>query len=182
VFPRKISVFAMRSSDVRNLCQELDGLEIPIWVDGGWAVDALLGEQSRPHNDLDIVIEEKDLSRLYQYLRGKGYIDVPRDDTCAWNFVLGDDQGRQIDIHVVSFDAVGNGTYGPVENGVTYPAGSLTGRGIIDGYAVNCTSPNQLVKFHTGYKLREKDFKDVLALCDRFGIERPKEYQRPSPG
>ena len=101
-------------------------------------MDALLGEQSRPHNDLDIVIEEKDLSRLYQYLRGKGYIDVPRDDTCAWNFVLGDDQVRQIDIHVVSFfDAVGNGIYGPVENGVTYPAGSLTGRGIIDGYAVN---------------------------------------------
>jgi lincosamide nucleotidyltransferase A/C/D/E len=77
MFPRKISVFAMRSSDVRNLCQELDGLEIPIWVDGGWAVDALLGEQSRPHNDLYIVIEEKDLSRLYQYLRGKGYTMCP---------------------------------------------------------------------------------------------------------
>ena len=97
--------------------------------------------------------------------------------------VLGDDQGRQIDIHVVGFfDAAGNGIYGPIENGETYPAGSLSGRGTIDGYAVNCVTPEQLVKFHTGYNLREKDFNDVLALCERFGIERPKEYQCTSPG
>jgi lincosamide nucleotidyltransferase A/C/D/E len=168
----------MRSSEVRNLCEELDRLEIPIWVDGGWAVDALLGKQTRPHDDLDIVIEHRHLSRLCQHLRDNGYTDVPRDDTRAWNFVLGDNEGRQIDIHVISFfDEAGNGIYGPIENGETYPAGSLTGKGIVDGYTVNCISPDQLVKFHTGYKPREKDYKDVFALCERFDIERPIEYQ-----
>jgi lincosamide nucleotidyltransferase A/C/D/E len=168
----------MRSLDVRNLCQELDRLKIPVWVDGGWAVDALLGKQTRPHDDLDIVIEQKHLSRLCQYLRTNGYTDVPRDDTCAWNFVLGDNQGRQIDIHVISFlDDAGNGIYGPIENGVTFPAGSLTWKGTIEGYAVNCISPEQLVKFHTGYKLDRNDFLDVRAICGKFDMEMPEEHK-----
>ena len=33
-----------------------------------------------------------------------------------------------------------------------------------------------MVKFHTGYKLRETDFKDVSALCARFGTDYPEEY------
>jgi lincosamide nucleotidyltransferase A/C/D/E len=112
----------MQSSDVRDLCRELDDLGIPIWLDGGWAVDALLGEQTRPHDDLDIVIEQQHLSRLCEHLRGKGYADVPRDDTSPWNFVLGDEQGRQVDIHVISFfDETGNGIYGPVEDRVRMP-------------------------------------------------------------
>ena len=172
----------MKSSDVWKLLQELDKVGIPVWVDGGWAVDALLGKQSRPHDDLDIVVEGTNLSRLCKHLRDQGYDDIMRDDTSEWNFLLGDDRGRQIDIHVISFfDAAGHGIYGPIEKGVTYPAGSLTGKGEIDGYSVNCISPDQLVKFHTGYKLREKDFKDVLALCKPFNIVLPIEYCCPAP-
>jgi hypothetical protein len=97
-------------------------------------------------------------------VRGKGYADVARDDASPWNFVLGDDQGCQIDIHVISFfDEAGNGIYGPVENEVSFPAGSLTGQGQIDGFAVNCIAPEHLVKFHTGYELREK----TLRTCRR---------------
>jgi lincosamide nucleotidyltransferase A/C/D/E len=168
----------MRSPDVRNLCQQLDSLGIPVWVDGGWAVDALLGKQTRPHDDLDIVVEQQHLPRLCEHLTRKGYADVARDDTSPWNFVLGDDQGRRIDIHVISFfDDAGNGIYGPVENGVSFPIGSLTGKGMVDGYAVNCIAPEHLVKFHTGYELDKNDFLDVRALCEKFDIEMPDEYK-----
>ena len=33
-----------------------------------------------------------------------------------------------------------------------------------------------MVKFHSGYELKEKDFKDVSALCKKFGIELPEEF------
>jgi hypothetical protein len=33
------------------------------------------------------------------------------------------------------------------KTGESYPAGSLTGKGTIDGYNINCLSPEQLVKF-----------------------------------
>ena len=75
------------------------------------------------------------------------------------------------------FDDAGDGIYGPVEAGMTYPVGSLSGKGTIDGYAVNCVAPQQLVKFHLGYKLHRNDFLDVRALCEKFNIEMPDEQK-----
>jgi lincosamide nucleotidyltransferase A/C/D/E len=139
-------------------------------------VDALLGEQTRPHADVDIVVQHKDVPKLREFLEQRGYADVPRDDTSPWNFVLGDRHGRLVDVHAITLDAVGNGFYGPVERGAMYPAASLTGSGVLAGHAVKCISAEYMVRFHTGYKLRETDFQDVAALCARFGIDYPEEY------
>jgi len=166
----------MKSTDVIGLYRELNNLGIKIWLDGGWAVDALLGEQTRTHDDVDIVIQEKDVPKLRELLEAQGYRDVPREDPRTWNFVLGDNHGRLVDVHVIAFDAEGNGIYGPVERGEVYPAASLTGIGIISAITVNCIAPEYLVKWHSGYTLREKDLKDVSALCARFDLELPKEY------
>ena len=57
-----------------------------------------------------------------------------------------------------------------------YPTGSLTGTGTIDGHPVRCVSPEGMVKLHSGYELKEKDFRDVSALCEKLGIELPQEY------
>ena len=91
-------------------------------------------------------------------------------------FVLADDEGHEIDVHVVVLDDKGNGIYGPAENGEMYPAEGLTGSGTIDGQVVKCISPEVMVKFHSGYELKDKDFQDVRAICDKFGIELPEEY------
>ncbi|MDA1348786.1 MAG: aminoglycoside nucleotidyltransferase [Chloroflexi bacterium] len=166
----------MTAEDVLDLYSSFESLGIRIWVDGGWGIDALLGEQTRPHADLDIAIQQKDLPALRELLAGRGYEDVERDDTSPWNFVLGDGNGHEVDVHAIVFDADGNGLYGPVEKGVMYPAASLTGTGTIDGRTVKCIAAEYMVKFHTGYELHDTDFADVTALCERFGIEYPKEY------
>lgn len=106
-------------------------------------------------------------------LVARGFKDVPRDDTRDCNFVLGDDQGREIDIHSYTFDTEGNNVFG-----VKYPLDSLTGSGMIDGYPVKCISPEWMVKFHTGYELDENDYHDVRALCEHFNIPMPKEYDK----
>jgi hypothetical protein len=49
------------------------------------------------------------------------------------------------------------GIYGPPENGVTYPAGSLTGTGRLAGRSVRCISPEGLVAFHTGDEVDAQD-------------------------
>ncbi len=158
------------------LYTQLENIGIEIWIDGGWGVDALLGEQTRAHDDVDIVILQKNMQTLHELLERQVYRDVPRDDTSPWNFVLGDDRGRLVDVHVIALDAQGNGIYGPAERGEMYPAASLMGAGTLAGQAVRCISPEYLVKFHSGYKLRDKDFRDVAALCARFGIDLPEEY------
>lgn len=168
----------MTGEEVIRLYNELTRLGIKIWIDGGWGVDALLGKQTRSHEDIDIVIQQKDVPKVRKLLEKQGFKDVPRPDTSPWNFVLGDAEGHLVDVHAVVFDEKGNGLYGPVEKGVMYPAQSLTGNGVILGTSVMCTSAEFMVKFHAGYTLDGNDFQDVSALCEKFGIELPEEYQR----
>jgi len=162
----------MTANDVAEIIQLFEQNHIDFYVDGGWGVDALLGEQTRPHSDLDIAVQHKDVAQIRALLEARGYKDVPRDDTWECNFVLGDEQGRQIDIHSYTFDAAGNNVYG-----VAYPFDSLTGTGWVNGHLVKCISPEWMVKFHTGYELDENDYRDVKALCQRFEIKMPVEYE-----
>jgi len=166
----------MTAADVISLYTELENLKIPVWVDGGWGVDALLGEQTRPHQDLDIAVQQRDIPQLRALLEVKGYKEIKLQDARPWNFVLGDESGREIDVHVIVLDTNGDGVYGPVENGMVYPSASLSGSGVIQGHTVKCISAEWAVKFHTGYQLKVKDFVDVTALCEKYGLEPPEEY------
>ena len=139
-------------------------------------VDALLGKQTREYADVDIIIQECDLLIMHEYLKERGFKPVPRDDTCAWNFVLGDDAGREVDVHVIVFDEHKNGVYGPARRGVMYPAESLTGVGEISGVAVRCLTAEYQLDSYTGYELKEKDRQDVMALCAKFSLELPEAY------
>jgi lincosamide nucleotidyltransferase A/C/D/E len=172
----------MTAADVVAFVELMDGLGIRVWLDGGWAVDACLGEQTRRHGDLDIAIEQRDVEAAVAALRDRGFGPVPRDDTRPWNFVLGDGAGRQVDFHVLVFDEHGDGVYGPPENGEVYPADALTGHGSVGGRGVACLTPECQVRFHTGYEVDADDWADVSALCRQFGIPVPGDYRRFQPG
>ena len=162
----------MTANDVIEIVLLLNQNHIGVCIDGGWGVDALLGEQTRTHADLDIAVQHKDVAQIRALLEARGYQDVPRNDTRDCNFVLGDDQGHLIDIHSYTFDSAGKLVFG-----VAYPFDSLNGTGSVNGYPVQCISPGWMVKFHTGYQLDENDYHDVKALCQRFGIQMPSEYE-----
>jgi lincosamide nucleotidyltransferase A/C/D/E len=167
----------MKAADVLELLELFDGHGIHIWLDGGWAVDACLGRQTRPHADLDIVIEQRDLEAAVALLREKGYCPAYRGDTRPWNFALGDEAGHEVDFHVIVLKEAGDGIYGPPENNDLYPAGALSGTGTVDGRSVDCISAEWLVRFHSGYALDANDRADVAALCAKFGISLPAEYR-----
>src|SRR5258708_35359 len=102
----------MNAADVISLYTELERLSINIWVDGGWGVDALLGTETRPHKDLDITIQQRDIPKLRSLLEARCYKEIKMKDARPWNFVLGDENGREIDVHVIVLDNNGNGIYG----------------------------------------------------------------------
>lgn len=169
------------SSSTRNMSAEVvvhllrlfEQHGMVVVVDGGWGVDALLGEQTRSHADLDIAVEHKDVPKLRGLLEARGYKDVLRKGTWDCNFVMGDEQGHEVDFHSYTFDARGTLVFG-----VPYPLESFTGTGSIHGYPVKCISATWMVKFHSGYELDENDYRDVSAVCRRFGIPLPDEYKR----
>jgi lincosamide nucleotidyltransferase A/C/D/E len=58
----------------------LDCLEnhaITVWLDGGWGIDALVGEQTRKHDDLDLVVAEGALAAAQTALLVLGYRHDP---------------------------------------------------------------------------------------------------------
>lgn len=174
-FPRSDapkSEAAMTAADAVELVHLMERNGIEVYVDGGWAVDALLETQTRPHEDLDVAVPHKYVPQLRKLLGEKGYEEVPRDDTRDCNFVLGDNRGHLVDVHSYTIDAGGRNI-----QGIAYLPEHLKGCGSIDGHAVRCITPESLVKFHTGYSLEENDYKDVLALCQRFNLPLPVEHQ-----
>ncbi|GAA2696313.1 MULTISPECIES: nucleotidyltransferase domain-containing protein [Actinosynnema] len=136
-------------------------------VDGGWGVDALLGEQTRPHGDLDVVVEKRFLGAFLGALEGAGFARVGEPGAVAWNFLVARG-GVVVDLHVVELDAEGRGVLGPAERGVAYPAGSLRGRGVVGGREVDCVAAEWAVRFHDQYTGDADDRADVRALCARF--------------
>jgi lincosamide nucleotidyltransferase A/C/D/E len=166
----------MPAEYVTTLITLFENSAIRVWVDGGWGVDALLGEQSRPHRDLDIAVDRDVLSQVVALLTTSGY-EVFQDELPT-RVELGDDQGHRVDIHPLTFDSRGNGLQ-DLRDGTCgiYTAEGLSGKGLIHGVVVNCLSPALQMRFHEGYKPDEHDVKDVYALHHRFGIDVPEEYR-----
>lgn len=162
----------MTEEDVLRFLDLCEGIGIDVVVDGGWCVDALLGRQTRPHRDLDVALPVGDLPRLRAALEHLGYAEVPHADTSAWQFVLGDDAGHEIDIHGFVHEGDGKGT------GVAYASESLQGIGRIAGRVVRCITAEWMVRYHTGYEPDEEDWRDVRALCEAFRLELPGAYGR----
>lgn len=169
----------MSIDDVKWFLDLFDELGITVWIDGGWGVDALLGEQTRRHTDLDIMIPTADAATLRGALIVHGFAAVHTDDHSEWNYVMGGRSGKLIDFHLIDITDDGRGIYGPIENGVFVPAPALLGTGVIGERPVRCMTAEYQVSSHTGYTLKESDFADVNALHRRFGLPLPDEYHSP---
>lgn len=173
-------VASMNSEDVAELYRTLDQTGIAIWIDGGWAVDAVARRQTRSHNDLDIAVEARTLDALRQFLAERGYYQTPSRDASKWNFVLEDQHGRKIDVHVAVLDRQG-GVWADAIDGIAYPAGSLTGEGVIAGTTVRCISAELQLRFKTSYPPRAIDLHDVAVLCRVLGRPVPDTHKQVAP-
>ena len=170
----------MTVSALVGLLKLLDEAAVAVWLDGGWGVDALLGVQTRPHKDVDIVVQVADTPTVQAVLGRKGF--AVKQGTLPHAFVLANGLGLEVDVHAVVFDASGNGVY-RMENGEdwVYPAEGFAGRGYIAGRSVSCLTPAAQVLCHAnGYTPTEKDFQDMALLQQRFGVALPPQL-RPGP-
>ncbi len=164
----------MTSADVLRVIDLLASVGVDIWLDGGWGVDALLGEQTRPHNDLDIVLKHDDVTRFMKTMKRAGF--RPVEVGTSFNFVLADRAGHEVDVHVVDLgsarsDGRGVEVYGP--KGQEYEVGSLDRSGAVAGRKVACCAAEFQMRWHSGFELGEKQVQDVMALRARFDLPLP---------
>lgn len=158
--------------EVLGLLEKLRDASVPVWLDGGWGVDALLGYQHRPHADLDLVVR----------------LDHVTDVVVATNAILEEDYlptravlrcgDLQVDLHPVTFDEEGVGWQaGAAPDGTdcAYPKVGFT-VGAIDGVTVPCLSAEVQLQHHLGYQPRVQDHEDMGLLARAFGFALPAPY------
>ena len=63
-------------TDVKQILQLAIDAEIKVFLDGGWGVDALLGHQSRVHNDIDIFVEKKDYQNFIEIMKANDFYEI----------------------------------------------------------------------------------------------------------
>lgn len=143
--------------------------DIEIWIGGGWGIDALVGEQSRDHRDLDLMHRQEQEAAVVAALADAGF-----EETLDWRpvrFVVTAPDGREIDLHPLVFAEDGAATQASLDPSrpFVYPASAfVTGR--IGGKPVPCLSAEQQVHFHQGYEPTDRDRHDMALLRRVFGI------------
>lgn len=172
----------MEAYDVTAIVGALEDAGVHPCVGGGWAVDALVGEQTRTHADLDLWVPAAELDRLITAFAARR-LDrlLPWGGDRPWNMVLHDGGRLRVDLHLYEPRPDGDLHYGSALDGQTFPALALSGSGRIGGRSVRCDHPEWSLRWHTGYPPRAVDHHDVAQLCRRFGLEPPAEF-RPLPG
>ena len=167
----------MDARSVLGIVAALEHAGVRVWLDGGWGVDALVGEQTRDHDDLDCVIALADASLAGQALARLGF-SVALDELPT-RFVVRDRSDRRVDFHTVTFDAEGGATQ-ELQDGrlAPYPPQGFAGSGLVADVPVACLTATVQSLHHLGYDPDEKDHHDMRLLADRFDIDLPAPYRR----
>ncbi|MFI1198880.1 nucleotidyltransferase domain-containing protein [Streptomyces sp. NPDC020883] len=166
----------LNESDVLEVLDLLKSAGAAAWVDGGWGVDALIGEVTRTHADLDLVVLLDQLDVARDALFEAGFTQVLRDwlPTAP---AIADSAGREIDLHPVLGSSEGGEQFLPDGERFHYPA-PVTGT--IGGRRVPCVDAATQVRCHLGYEPTDKDRQDMARLHASTGVELPLDYM-PTP-
>src|SRR5262245_48523814 len=141
----------MTAADVVEILEWLEEGNADVWLDGGWGVDALLGQQTREHDDLDLIVRDVHEYRMRNVLRNHGFRQLP--GAVPQSFILADERGREVDVHPVRFDEDGIG-HVLSERGepFAHAAEAFAATGRISGRPVACLCAEAQMSNHScGY-------------------------------
>lgn len=140
-------VRAMTADDVLTVLALLHEVRAEVWIGGGWGIDALIGEQTRTHRDLDLMHRREQEDAVLAALNGAaGFVE-----TLDW---------RPVRAQQASLEP---------SRPFIYPSSCFV-TGTIGGTTVPCLSAEQQVYFHQGYEPTDRDRHDMAQLRRVFGI------------
>ncbi|MCM0678416.1 aminoglycoside adenylyltransferase [Micromonospora phytophila] len=157
-----INAADMNADEVHTVLDTLAAAGCNAWISGGWGVDALFGQQTRPHRDLDLAVSAEHEAAALLALGRLGYV-IETDWRPVRVEVVAEERGR-VDLHPLKFDEVGDGHQAGLDGAsFRWPKECFT-TGTIAGRPVNCISVEQQLLFHSGYEPRDIDRADLALL------------------
>jgi len=172
---------AMKLEEVLEVLRALEAHDIPLCLAGGWGVDALVGRQTRSHDDLDVVIDnyEHEVPRDVDALAPLGFrLRESYERPVFMNriTVLEDDRGRLMDLNSLDWRKLAEKA-GPLgADGATPDAlrHHVISEGTLGGRRVPCLSADVQLLFHAGFDLSLPQQLDVRMLRDKAESSAPK--------
>jgi len=166
------------AADVLEVLALLGAADVQGVLDGGWGIDALARTKTRPHADLDLAIDRTRLGDATRALSAAGYAHDPTAvPGLPARYAMRDQGGRQVDLHLLTFDEYGNGWQQLSDAGAwgLYPVGERV-TGAVGDVEVACISAELQHRFHLGWEWDEKAKHDMRLLHERFATPLPPDY------
>jgi lincosamide nucleotidyltransferase A/C/D/E len=141
----------MAAPYVLAILAALEAAGVSALVSGGWGVDALIGEQTRVHRDLDLMLDFANEQYAVDVLLSLGFREHYRVNSDVPTFtrrVLNDPLARVVDLHPVDLASM--------------PKSFAEGR--IGSKIVPCLAMSYQLRAHEGYRQRRHDRHDIAAL------------------
>jgi len=171
----------VRADELVALYVDMQDRGVPLWLVGGWGVDALLGRQTRDHDDLDVLVEVATLERLLRRLHDLGFERQHLWEETRWvldpswtgneeqptAFVHVHPDGRTIDVHVFRMDDEARVTllWDALHQVTTE---DLQGSGRVEGHPVRCMTAEMQRRAHSGYELTAAQEADMQLLVKAY--------------
>ena len=162
---------------------------IPVWLFGGWGLDARIGRITRQHGDVEFWVERIDAERSKALLVGAGAAALatqPPEEACEFTW-------DGADFSTAYFDRQPDGAFSqPLGrwSDWLFPPGSFGDEpGMLDGTPVPAMSASgmlamkeQYPHLRNGRPWRQKDIGDIEILRGLAAKERPGDRTLPEPG
>lgn len=152
----------MSAEEVVAVVHWLESRRATYQVNGGWAVDALLGHQTRGHRDLDVFVDQSVVDELLEWLEGRSY-SITED----WRPVRVELSGTcgTVDVHPMEIQPNGDGIQRNFTGGMPFihsAADRTTGR--VAGHTITVATVDRLIELRRGYEPRAIDHHDLTLL------------------
>ena len=160
---------------IRSITETLRAARIGAWLFGGWGLDALIGEVTRPHGDIEFWVERLDAteSRAALVSAGATALDTqPPDEACEFGW-----EGAPFSTAYFDRQPDGSFTVAGRWSDWVFPPGSFADdMGTLDGWPVSTMSlagmlamKEQYPRLRNGRPWRPKDVVDVEKLRGLIG-------------
>jgi lincosamide nucleotidyltransferase A/C/D/E len=171
----KKKIVEMPPELVPPVLEALESAGVRAWAVGGWGIDALLGEQTRRHYDLDLAFDARDdgEARAVRALVAQGFQLMGRDEVpTSWlsTRIAFSDGAHVVDLHPAPLSDGKLHVKAGSEN-MTMDEADAFATGTVAGRTVNCLSAALQVAVHRGYEQRENDRRDMARLREKFDLE-----------
>ena len=127
----------------------LESLDMQFWLDGGWGVDVLYGQQTRLHRDIDIDFDANYTDQLLDLLQERGY--QIETNWLPTRVELYSKELGYIDIHPFVLNADGTSKQPDLDGGWYEFQPDYFGTAVFEGRSIPCISAKGQRRIFTIY-------------------------------